>query len=137
MKDRIPEILAVAYRIHNETDFCVFIRFSGHVNHLEIEIDKSIKNYDTTIVKFSCVTFQGRGMYKRQKKNAKREIETLKRLKDILKKRKIKLEKYRCTNDQCPHFCKYDKEWDDYFYNCGEAENLSDVLGCYGHKYKK
>jgi hypothetical protein len=39
------EIMTLAYMVNEVTDYCTFVRFSGHVNHVEITIAKSRKDY--------------------------------------------------------------------------------------------
>lgn len=39
------ELMALAFLVNEETDYCVFIRFSGHIDSMEIEVAASKENY--------------------------------------------------------------------------------------------
>ena len=43
----IQEIMNLAFLVNQRTERCVFIRFSGHVDGLEIDVRKSKENYNT------------------------------------------------------------------------------------------
>ena len=45
----ILEIMFLAYAVHEQTEYCVFINFSGHVDSLEIQICPSKDEYQTKI----------------------------------------------------------------------------------------
>ena len=44
------EIALLAAKVNNETDFCVFFDYSGHVNHIRIKICKSKERYNDELV---------------------------------------------------------------------------------------
>jgi hypothetical protein len=44
------EIMTLAYMVNETTEYCTFLRFSGHVNNVEITIAKSRKDYLDKIV---------------------------------------------------------------------------------------
>lgn len=44
------EIMTLAYMINETTEYCAFLRFSGHVDDVEIDIAKSKKDYLKSIV---------------------------------------------------------------------------------------
>jgi acid stress-induced BolA-like protein IbaG/YrbA len=44
------EIMTLTYMINETTEYCAFIRFSGHVDDVEIDIAKSKKDYLKSIV---------------------------------------------------------------------------------------
>lgn len=39
------ELMALAFLVNEKTDYCVFIRFSGHIDSMEIEVAASKENY--------------------------------------------------------------------------------------------
>jgi hypothetical protein len=41
----IIEIMILGHLIQTRTDYCVFIRYSGHCDHLEVEVRESKKNW--------------------------------------------------------------------------------------------
>jgi len=45
------KVLHLAYLVHEKTDYCVFIRFSGHVDRLEIDIRESQVNWETQVLR--------------------------------------------------------------------------------------
>ena len=47
---KLQELIGLALRVQTETDYCVFIRVSGHVEQIEIEIRESKENYHTEII---------------------------------------------------------------------------------------
>jgi len=51
-KERIKlilEIFTLGYLIQDQTDYCVFMDFSGHVDSFSIDIRKSKKNYQIKV----------------------------------------------------------------------------------------
>lgn len=58
-------MMQLAYLVQTHTDFCVFIRFSGHVNTLDIEIAKSKEDWKTIL--FEAETMR---LYQEQRKNS-------------------------------------------------------------------
>lgn len=49
-KERVvQEIMNLAFLINQRTEMCVFIRFSGHVGGLDIDISESKNNYTRSI----------------------------------------------------------------------------------------
>lgn len=46
----IQELIGLAMKVHYETDYCVFVRFSGHVDNIVIEIRESKKSWQEEIV---------------------------------------------------------------------------------------
>lgn len=49
-RDVAMKMLHLAYLVQAETDYCVFIRYSGHVNNLEIEIAESKERWQNKIL---------------------------------------------------------------------------------------
>lgn len=45
----IMEIMSLAFAVHESTEYCVFIDFSGHVNSLEISIRESVERYQNKV----------------------------------------------------------------------------------------
>lgn len=45
----IAEIIQLAMAINYQTDYCVFVDFSGHVNWLDIKIAESKENYNKQV----------------------------------------------------------------------------------------
>jgi hypothetical protein len=43
--------MQLAYLVQKCTDYCVFIRFSGHIEQLEVDIRESRKNWETEVLK--------------------------------------------------------------------------------------
>lgn len=43
------EVMMLAYMVHQRTEYCVFIDFSGHVDSLSIGIRKDVKDYQTKV----------------------------------------------------------------------------------------
>ena len=128
MIDKVIEVLTLAIRIQHETDMCVFIDSMGHVNDLSVSVRKTKKDYDEHVVDLSCTV----GSHPNIKYSKKKLDENIRILKNILKKRKIKLEKYKCINDNCSHYSKNDTFA---YLDCRRAEDLSDLLGCSKHEY--
>ena len=126
-RKNIDEMLLLANAIQSETDYCVFIDLSGHVNWLEISIRKSKKEYSEDVIKFGCPTGTPSGMYKGRKISTKRERDIIDRLKSLLKKRKFNIEKYRCNNKKC---ILYNDDSVFAYLNCSDADSLSDVMSC-------
>lgn len=52
----IMEIMCLAFRFHQESGYCVFIDFSGHVDQLSISIRESQSNYQTNVADSSFYT---------------------------------------------------------------------------------
>ena len=51
-KDKLViEIIQLAYLVQRYTDFCIFIRYSGHVDALEIDIRQSVTSWQTEVLK--------------------------------------------------------------------------------------
>ena len=48
-EQKIQELLWLAVLVDQKTDYCVFIRYSGHVQWLEMEIRESKANYDKEV----------------------------------------------------------------------------------------
>ncbi len=46
----ILRIMQLAYLVHELTEYCVFIRFSGHVHSLEIDIRESVENWERVVM---------------------------------------------------------------------------------------
>lgn len=49
-RDIVIKMLHLAYLVQAETDYCVFIRYSGHVNNLEIEIAESKERWQNKVL---------------------------------------------------------------------------------------
>jgi len=47
----ITEILYLSLLVNSHTDYCVFIRFSGHVDQLEVEICKTKERYQDIVAR--------------------------------------------------------------------------------------
>lgn len=47
----ITEIFYLAMLVHTNTDYCVFVRLSGHVDRMEVEIAKSKTDYNVIVAK--------------------------------------------------------------------------------------
>ncbi len=45
----ILEIMALAYLVNEHTEYCIFIRYSGHVDSLDIQITENKERYNTTV----------------------------------------------------------------------------------------
>ena len=56
-KRKIMEIMNLAFLVHQETEYCVFIDWSGHVNQLSISIRESIENYETHVADMKFYTW--------------------------------------------------------------------------------
>lgn len=52
----ICDILQLAFLVQEHTDYCVFIRYSGHVNSLDVEICESKKNYAVKLLESEFYT---------------------------------------------------------------------------------
>jgi len=48
-KKTLMEIISELINIQNNTDHCVFFRYSGHTNQIDIEIAKTKKEYNCKI----------------------------------------------------------------------------------------
>lgn len=46
----ILKIMHLAYLVHVETDYCVFIDFSGHVDSLQISIRESVAAWEVDVL---------------------------------------------------------------------------------------
>lgn len=46
----VIRIMRLAYLVNQNTDYCVFINFSGHVNSLHVTIAESKKRYDHDVL---------------------------------------------------------------------------------------
>jgi len=56
-KDKlICEIIQLAYLVNEHTEFCTFIRFSGHVDSIDIEIRASKENWQSEILRTEFYT---------------------------------------------------------------------------------
>jgi hypothetical protein len=86
---KIQELIGLAMKVQETTEYCVFIRFSGHINNLEIEIRKSKKAYQTRIIDSE---FETGGLFVTDERFEKRYQEIRGFLVDILKKGKIDYE---------------------------------------------
>ena len=51
------EIMNLAYIVDQETEYCVFINFSGHVQGLEVEIRESKSNWSTKVAEMDFYAF--------------------------------------------------------------------------------
>lgn len=47
----MQEVIFLAMQVQEQTDYCVFVNFSGHVKSLDIDICKSKKDYEKGIAK--------------------------------------------------------------------------------------
>jgi len=47
----VLEVMQLAYLVQRYTEYCIFIRYSGHIDSLEIDIRKSRKEWDKEILK--------------------------------------------------------------------------------------
>lgn len=54
--EKVSELLVLANRVHRETDYCVFIDFSGHVDGLRISVAESKKHYGVKIHSWNFYT---------------------------------------------------------------------------------
>src|SRR5690348_14820637 len=45
----LAEIFLLAFKINSETQYCVFVRYSGHVDNLSIEVRESKKRYNERV----------------------------------------------------------------------------------------
>lgn len=52
----LAEVNNLAIKVQEVTDHAVFIRFSGHVDQLEIEIAESKENYSNKLVTYQIYT---------------------------------------------------------------------------------
>jgi len=93
------ELMALAFLVNEETDYCVFIRFSGHIDSMEIEVAASKENYLNKVLRAEFDT-----AYKEWRKTDQPLIANLKSriavLKQILKDGAIdysELEYQECT----------------------------------------
>lgn len=68
---QLTELMYLAMLVHEHTDYCVFIDYSGHIDKLGIQIRKSQEEYNVRIA--------DAGMY------AKGELFTTKRYEDVKK----------------------------------------------------
>ena len=46
----VVRLMHLAYMVHENTDYCVFINFSGHIDRIEISIRESMKNWQTKVL---------------------------------------------------------------------------------------
>lgn len=49
----ILKIMHLAYLVHEMTEFCVFIDFSGHINRLDVRIRESKENWQNEVMEAS------------------------------------------------------------------------------------
>jgi len=77
----IMEIFALAYLVHDQTDYCVFINFSGHVDSFEIDIRESAENYQNKV----CETQFKDRFLKLYHKDKEDHLNWLKSTRDVLK----------------------------------------------------
>jgi hypothetical protein len=47
---KIQELIGLAMKVQHETNYCVFVRFAGHVSSFEIDIRESKKSYNDEVV---------------------------------------------------------------------------------------
>jgi hypothetical protein len=86
---KVQELIGLAMKVQETTEYCVFIQFSGHVNNLEIDISKSKKNYKDRVIESE---FRTDGPYVTKEHFERRYKEIKGFLVNILKKGKIDYE---------------------------------------------
>lgn len=73
----LNKINALALLINNRTKYCVFVRYSGHVDTLEIRICESKKNYTDQVAESDIELYPPRWGYKTLVQRYEEVIETL------------------------------------------------------------
>lgn len=53
---KLQELIGLAMRVNVETNYCVFVRFSGHVNVIDIDVRESKEHYQNDVVSGSFYT---------------------------------------------------------------------------------
>ena len=76
------EIFALALLVNEETDYCVFVDFSGHVDSIEVRFAESKQNYNKKIFGTDVKT----NFLKRYEKNKKDNLAYLKSQRDVMKR---------------------------------------------------
>ena len=75
------EIFALALLVNEETEYCVFVDYSGHVDTMGIRFAESKDNYNKGVFETDIRT----GYKKRYKENKNDELAYLKSQRDILR----------------------------------------------------
>lgn len=83
LDELIIKAMTYGYLVHAKTEYCVFVRFHGHVESLEIEIRKSIKDWQTRVCETE-MTSKTKEYYNKQASFAdlKGKIDVLKNILD-------------------------------------------------------
>ncbi|CAH1205808.1 hypothetical protein PAECIP111893_02425 [Paenibacillus plantiphilus] len=98
----VSEISALACMINAFTDYCVFFRFSGHVNSIDVEIARSKQEYKENDVKGSfylppCDPYDNEDLL--------RNMKLMKlRLKKILRDKKIDYSQLNYDIEEVRHY---------------------------------
>lgn len=56
LTDMVIKIMHLAYLVHELTDYCVFVRFSGHIDRLEIDIRQSQEQWQVRALETTFYT---------------------------------------------------------------------------------
>lgn len=123
----IEKILKLAMEVQKETDFCVFIDMSGHVNWLKVSIKESKKKYGEDVIDLECPVGKATGMYEGTRHSTKRELSIIHALKKILKTGRFNATRYACKNKLCVRY--RDEESGEYL-KCSGATHFTDVSAC-------
>jgi radical SAM superfamily enzyme len=75
----VMQIMSLAYAVHENTSYCVFICFSGHVDDLEIDIRESKERWQNKVCKAERYT-----AYKHYRNKGEMYAD-LKSIRDVLK----------------------------------------------------
>jgi hypothetical protein len=87
---KIQELIGLAMKVQETTEYCVFIHFSGHVESIEIKITPSKKDYLTNLIETEFYTSPSK--HRSQEYFGKKYQRVKGFLVDILKKGKIDYE---------------------------------------------
>lgn len=100
----VLEVMMLAYAVHQRTDYCVFIDFSGHVDSISISIRESINNWEKKVCETEVYNLYREKYYG----NADEQDGYLKSvrdvLKEILKKGDIPYDKMQKHIEQVYHY---------------------------------
>jgi hypothetical protein len=93
----LTDINMLTMAINYKTDYCVFTRFSGHVDHFEIDIRKSKKLYNSDVC--ACEIDLRNGEYTIKRLNEAKEM-----LKEILESGEVDLSNMDYEVEEIRHY---------------------------------
>jgi len=126
IQEKLEDLLGVVLKVQLQTDFCVFIDLSGHVNTLCIKVTKTKEDYNDDVDNFEI--------------DLGKPDEVLidiiiKRMKKYLKGHADKVEWYTCTNKYCIKHTKVDCFQP---YGCDCFKTMAQIEACSRRKmYEK